>query len=97
VFCRLPEPKLPDKAFTILPTLSTSRIHKDDIILDSGCGASVFNDRQWFISFNENAELPPMTVANSEQVLPKGIGTVAFRAINPDDPTQTIGWNIEGV
>lgn len=72
-------------------------IHRNDIIVDSGCSGYLFRDMEHFTKYTPRDDLLPFTAANGDDVRPLGVGTVFFQTRDPLDPSKTIDWTIDDV
>ncbi|KAL0934623.1 KilA-N domain-containing protein [Colletotrichum truncatum] len=54
-------------------------ITRDDIVLDSGCTTSTFNNLRYFVKYAEKSDLTPSTSASGALVRLLSVGTVFFQ------------------
>ncbi|KAK2756628.1 KilA-N domain-containing protein [Colletotrichum kahawae] len=82
---------------TVLTAVANQKIPRSDVILDSGCSDSIFNERSHFVTYEAKADLPPYEGANGEYTRPDGIGTVYFQTVDPQNLSKTVDWTVDNV
>ncbi|KAF6794590.1 KilA-N domain-containing protein [Colletotrichum sojae] len=82
---------------TVFSAVDGEMVDRSDIIFDSGCTDSVFNDLALFVEYQDRNDLPPFTAAGGDLVRPQGYGTVFFQTQDPRDSSKITDWTIQGV
>ncbi|KAL0943598.1 KilA-N domain-containing protein [Colletotrichum truncatum] len=72
-------------------------ITRDDIVLDSGCTTSTFNNLRYFVKYAEKSDLTPSTSASGAPVRSLGVGTVFFQTQDPTNPDVIHDWTLHNV
>lgn len=69
----------------------------NDIIYDSGCTVSIFNNLDMFVEYQPCTDLTLFASAGGDLVKPEGTGTVFIQTKDPQHPSKSINWTIQGV
>ena len=66
-------------------------IDRDSVLLDSACFNHIFNDKKWFIEY-QDTPMPPFLISDSNggATPPRGKGTVRVTFLLPDKSTYTL-------
>lgn len=66
-------------------------ISRDDVIWDSSCSRSAFNDLEWFVDIEFGTDTSQIQSASGISMV-AGTGTVRFSTQDPVDPLNTLTW-----
>lgn len=82
---------------TVLTAVANQNILRSDVIFDSRCSDSIFNERSHFVTYEAKADLHPCEDANGGYTRPDGIDTVYFQTVDPQNPSKTVGCTIDNI
>ena len=79
-----------------LQLLASSALSRDDVVWDTGCSKTSFNDPKWFLHLELNDTTAGLSgVGGSSPAM--GTGTVYFETVDPENTAKSVVWTKKDV